>query len=320
MVVPAVRVRAARRSRGHDGAGLVVLEAVARGRARVPRPVTARAGHRGVGRVGPGVARLRARVDPRGGIRPREGDRERVVVPAGMIGPARRARTRHRRRRRVVAEREDLDRRVPRPVTARTRHRSVRRVGPRVVLRRNARVQARGRIRAGEADRQRMVVPAVRIGSTRRSRRHDRAGRVVAEPERLSRRVPRSIRARAADRGVLVVGPGICLRRHARVDPRRRISSGEGDKERVVVPAVRVGRAARGRAHHRPRGVVAQREGVDRRVPGHVAAGPADGCVLRVGPGIGLRPDAGVHPRGRVRAGEADRQRVVVPAVRVRVA
>ena len=166
-----------------------------------------------------------------------------------------------------------------------------------------------------------MVVPAVRVGSPARSRRHLRSRGVIGERERRGGTgVAGSVGAGPAERRVRSVRARVDLRRGAGVDPRRCVRAVERDPDRLVVPAVRIRLAGRSAERLRRRAVVADGKRADARVPGMVDAGTGDRGVLRVGAGVGLRRDAGIDPGGCVGAGEADRELVVVPAVRVRVA
>src|SRR5207247_9994598 len=110
-----------------------------------------------------------------------EGDRERVVVPPVTVGPARRGRPGDLRGGRVVAEPQCPVCAVPRPITAGARDRRRAAVGAGVALWRVAGVDARGRVRAAEADGQRGVVPAVRVRASGRARSYYGARVVQAD-------------------------------------------------------------------------------------------------------------------------------------------
>ena len=105
-----------------------------------------------------------------------------------------------------------------------------------------AAVDARGRVGAGERVRDGPVVPITGVrASVRRTGRDLRRGRVVLQAEReRCARVAGVVGACPADRAVALSGPAVG-RARARLHARDRIGAGEGDVDRLVVPAVRVG-------------------------------------------------------------------------------
>ena len=221
---------------------------------------------------------------------------------------------------RVVAQPESVSGRVPGVIHAGAADRRLRVVRAGVGLRRDARGDPGRGIRPAEGHRERVVVPALRVRGAAGACGHRRPGRVVAEPEGPRGRVPGAVYAGTVHRGGRVVGAGVALSRDAGIEPRHRVRPAEGDRQHMVVPTVRVGSAGRSRGDDRPGSVVPERKRPRAGVPRVILAGARHRGVRRVRAGVGLRGDAGLDSGDGVRAGEADRERMVVPAVRIRVA
>ena len=164
------------------------------------------------------------------------------------------------------------------------------------------------------------AVPAVRVRVGHRVGDERRGGGVVFESERLRGRVAGLVGTGPLDAGGAAVGSAVGLVGRAGVDAGGRVGAREADSERVVVPTVHVGPSRRLRDERRRGGVVFERVGLGAaRVAGVVGAGAGNrgaGCVPAA---VGLVGRAGVDAGGGVAAGELDRQRGAVPAVRVRV-
>ena len=245
-----------------------------------------------------------------------DGDRVRAGLPAQGHAPvaARCDDARQQRRRGVVLEREVPGRDVAGLVTARRDDRGSRAIRTAVGHRR-ATVYERERVRSGDVPLHRADVPAAAAGRSLGGGVGDhRARAVVVEPEAgWSGYVPRLVTADTGDRCCAAVRPAIGLGR-ACVDPRGLVRALEGDGDRAVVPAIRVGRAARNGVRERRRSrVVLERMGVrgaDVACGVRARAGHRGG--RGVGPGIGaLR--AAEETRGRVGAAELEFDWAVVP-------
>ena len=130
---------------------------------------------------------------------------------------------------------------------------------------------------------------------------------VVLEGHRRGARVAGFVDAARRERGRRIVRAGVRDGR-AGVDPRAGVRARRGHRDRVVVPAVRVGGPRERRGHAGRRRVVLERGRAARRVPGLVGAGALHGRRRRVGAAVARRR-ARVDPRGRVGAGEGDRDR-----------
>ena len=131
---------------------------------------------------------------------------------------------------RVVPEHEGAGRAVAGQIAAGAVDGGACVVGARVALGRVAGLDSGGRIRAGEADRERGPVPAVGVGSPARRRRRLRRGRVVLEPERRRARVPGPVLAASDDCGERAVRARVRLLRLARGHAGRCVGAGEADR------------------------------------------------------------------------------------------
>ena len=94
-------------------------------------------------------------------------------------------------------------------VDARARDGRLVHVRPGVRHVRRARLDARGRVRADERDRDPAVVPPLRVGLAIGPRLDGRRGRVVLEPERRASRVSGVVGAAASDRACARVRPAV---------------------------------------------------------------------------------------------------------------
>ncbi len=177
--------------------------------------------------------------------------RVRGRLPGEAVGAVGRGHddVREHRRGGVVPEREGRAAGVARAVAAAAADGGVVAVGA-AVARRRAGVDPGGAVGAGEADRDGMVVPAVRVRGARGRRGHGRGRRVVPEPERARPHVACEVAAAARDRRRLPVGSAVG-RRSAGLDAGERVAAAERVADRVVVPAVRVRRTIRRRRGHR---------------------------------------------------------------------
>src|SRR5262249_20656733 len=115
----------------------------------------------------------------------------------------------------------------------------------------------------------------------------------------------------------LAAGPAV-VAGSARIDARDAVVADELHVERAVVPAVVVWRTVCAGGDGWGRGVEPQREREYGHVAGTVGAASAGSGASRVGAGVGQGGRAPSEPGGRIGAAPADRDRVVVPAVRVR--
>ena len=154
-----------------------------------------------------------------------------------------------------------------------------------------------------------------------RHEQHDRRrGPVVLERDARGALVAGAVAAGAADEGGRVVGARV-RRAGAAVDSRHRVHAAEGDGQRVVVPAVRVGSPAGSR---RPPAEPWRRNRARTSrpalvLPARSMQAPLNDAFAVVRARVDLRRSAGVDPRRCVRAVERDPERLVVPAVRVRL-
>ena len=194
-------------------------------------------------------------------------------------------------------------------------------VGSAVGLVGGAGVDAGGRVGAREADRERVVVPTVHVGPSRRLRDERRRGGVVFERVGLgAARVAGVVGAGAGNRGAGCVPAAVGRVGRAGVDAGGGVVTGELDRHRRAVPAVRVRIGHRVGDERRRGSVVLDRVGLGpARVTGVVGARARDrstGCVPAV---VELVGRAGVDAGGGVGAGKFDRQRLAVPAQGIRV-
>ena len=179
---------------------------------------------------------------------------------------------------------------------------------------------AGGGVGPGERDGHGVVVEAAGVRRPVGCRAgHGRRRRVVLQGDARARAVARLVAATSRDCGRARVGAGVGRRSAAAVDAGHGVGSGEGNPDRMVVPAVCVRAARRGRRDARRRRVVLERERLRSRDKTRAARTRSrDRCGARVRAGVAGRRARG-DPGHRSGAGRRDLHRMVVPAVRVRV-
>ena len=238
-----------------------------------------------------------------------------ALYQPAAVGGASRSR-RHLRRSGVVLDHDGARSDVAGEVAAGSTDRGGGGVGPRVRLRRVARGEPRGCVASGVADRERMVVPAVDVRRTRgRGGRLRRRLVVLRREERGGALVAGLVDAGSGQRDGRIVRPRVG-RLGTGGDAGGAVDALEGDRDRVVVPAVRI-RRPRGGVRLRRRLVVLERQRRRCGVPCDIAACSSDGGSARVGPAVRSVRGTRLETGSRVVPVEVDGDVVVVPAVRV---
>src|SRR5207302_3247192 len=129
--------------------------------------------------------------------------------------------------------------------------------------------------------------------------------------------VPGPVLARTGERRA-VTRRAVVAAGAATVEPGPRVGAARRRRNRVVVPAVRVGATPEPDLDGRRRRVVLERDARARGVAGLVAAAPGDRRPRRVGAAV-APGGAGVDAGSRIGPSEGDRDGVVVPAAGVRI-